>query len=115
MDKELKKKYREAFENKKLSMGILGIKNITTGKIFVKASLNADAWINKSKFVLKMGQFENADLQTDWKNSGEDNFAFIMLDKLEENDSPFHDYKKELTKLEAEVLANLTEQKIEMY
>lgn len=115
MDKELKKKYREDFENKKTSMGILIIKNIESGKIFPKATLNAEAWINKSKFVLRLGQFENAELQADWNTLGEDQFTFEILDRLEEDDSPFYDYKKELSKLEEACIANLKAQQTNFY
>lgn len=48
MDKQIKKKYREEFENKKLVMGILAIRNRQNGKIFLKATLNAEGSLKPS-------------------------------------------------------------------
>lgn len=115
MDKNIKKKYREAFENKKQKMGIVAIKNLTSDKIYVKASLNTEAWMNKAKFSLKSGQFDHLVLQTDWKNLGADKFEFILINELEESDDPFVDYKKELEKLAKETLEKLYQQQVSIY
>lgn len=115
MDKEIKKKYREEFENKKLAMGILALKNNQNGKVFLKPTLNAEAWINKTKFMLKNGQFGNVDLQYDWTSMGEDCFSFELLDILKETENPFFDYQKELNKMRQMRYESLLERNIEHY
>ena len=101
MDKEQKKLMREAFDNRKVSMGVLSIRNLETNKTFIKSTINAEAWENKTKFILKMGQFENAELQADWNRLGEDQFQFEMIEELEENENQYFNYQKELQKMEA--------------
>ncbi|RQO65987.1 LuxR family transcriptional regulator [Pedobacter sp. KBW06] len=115
MDKQVKKKYREDFENKKVVMGILAIRNSQNGKVFLKPTLNAEAWINKTKFMLKHGQFENTELQYDWNTFGEDLFSFEMLEVLRENENPFFDHQKELSKMKQAVSESLLKRKIEHY
>lgn len=115
MDKQVKKKYREEFENKKVVMGILAIKNNQNGKIFLKPTRNAEAWINKTRFMLKNGQFENAELQYDWTLLGEDRFSFEMFEVLKENKDPFFDHQKELSKMKQGVYESLLKRKIENY
>ena len=115
MDKNIKKKYREAFENKKPKMGIVAIKNLTSDKIYVKASLNTEAWVNKAKFSLKSGQFDHLVLQTDWNSLGADKFEFILMNELKESDDPFVDYKKELEKLAKETLEKLSQEQVSIY
>jgi len=115
MDKQVKKKYREEFQNKKVTMGILAIRNSQNGKILLKPTLNAEAWINKAKFMLKNGQFENTELQYEWITSGEDLFSFEMLEVLKENENPFFDHQKELSKMKQAVYESLLKRKIEHY
>ena len=115
MDKQVKKKYREEFENKKVAMGILAITNSQNGKIFLKPTLNAEAWINRTRFILKNGQFENSELQCDWTTFGEDLFSFEMIEVLEENENPFFNYRKELSKMEQTVFESLAKRNIEHY
>lgn len=115
MDKQVKKKYREEFENKKVAMGILAIRNSQNGKIFLKPTLNAEAWINKAKFMLKNGQFENTELQHEWTTLGEDRFNFEMLEVLKENENPFFDHQKELGKMNHTVYESLLKRKIKHY
>jgi len=115
MDKHAKKKYREEFENKKVAMGILAITNSQNGKIFLKPTLNAEAWINRTRFMLKNGQFENTELQSDWTILGDDRFSFEMIEVLKENKDPFFDYRKELSKMKQAVYESLLKRKIEQY
>lgn len=115
MDKQAKKKYREEFENKKVAMGILAVRNKQNGKIFLKPTLNKEAWINKAKFMLKNGQFENTKLQYEWITLGEDLFSFEMLEVLKENENPFFDYQKELSKMKQVLYESLLKKNIEHY
>jgi hypothetical protein len=111
----VKKKCREEFENKKVAMGILALKNCENGKIFLKPTLNAEAWINKAKFMLNNGQFENVDLQYEWTIMGEDRFTFEMLEVLKENDSPFFNHQKALVKMKEAICESLVERRIIHY
>jgi len=115
MDKQVKRKCREEFENKRVEMGILAIINRENRKIFLKPTINAEAWINKTKFMLNNGQFENVDLQYEWTTMGEDRFSFEMLEVLNENDNPFFNYHKELGKMKQAMYESLFEKKIIHY
>lgn len=115
MDKQQKKLMREAFNNRKVSMGVFSIRNLETDKTFIKSTMNAEAWENKAKFILKMGQFENAELQADWKQLGENRFQFEMIEELEENENPYFDYQKELQKMEARIRESYSKNEKNMY
>lgn len=115
MDKLQKKQYREAFENKKVKMGIMGVRNLVSGTLYIKPTLNAEAWINKTKFILKMGQFDHPALQSDWTAMGEAHFEFCLLATLKESDSPFFDPGKELKKLEQTLIESLNGEAVKRY
>lgn len=94
--KEIKRQYKQTIQ----PMGIYQIKNLANGKIFIGNSKNLNAVFNSSRLQLKTGTFINRDLQHDFIESGEANFSFDVLDRLEPKDDLKYDYTDDLKLLE---------------
>lgn len=103
---ELKKQYKQTA----VPMGIYKITNLTNGKFFIGQSKNLPGRINRHKFALKFGSEEIADLQSDFRKYGEENFTFEILDYLKPKDEPGYDYTEDL-----ECLLQLWLEKLQPY
>ena len=101
--KELTNKYKETIQ----PMGIYQIKNIINGKIFIGRAKNIRGIINSNKFQLINGLHKNKDMQKDFKEVGETDFTFEVLDYLKPNDDIGYDYTEELKILESMWLEKL--------
>jgi hypothetical protein len=96
--RELIKEYKSALR----PMGIVQVKNLRSGRVYLTASANTPGTINSIRFQLKMGSFlPSADLAKDWKEMGEKSFVVEVLDELKPVDDPVHDYAADLKELEA--------------
>jgi group I intron endonuclease len=94
--KELKAIYKEM----KFKTGVFQIRNIVNNKIYVGSSTDLVAIWNSSKFQLNFGNHSNAELQKEWKEFGESNFVYEILDEIKQDDTKKTDYSKELKQLE---------------
>ena len=94
--KTLKKEYQQGHT----PMGVFQIRNLVNDKVFVGSSLNLPGIINRHKFALGAGGHQNKALQADWREFGEDKFAFEILDELTPVSDPQHDYREDLAFLE---------------
>jgi hypothetical protein len=95
--KELKNKYKQTLTQ----MGVYRIKNSVNGKIFIGSALNLPGKLNSLKFQLEHGSFPFSELQKDYKELGEKNFVFEMLDELEpKEEDPAYNYSRDLKALE---------------
>ncbi len=84
-----------------LPMGIVQVKNINSGRVYITASANTTGTINRIRFQLKMGAFlPSPALVRDWKELGEQGFLIEVLDELQPVDDPDHDYQDDLKTLE---------------
>ncbi len=102
--KDLKREYKETGQ----LAGIYQVRNKVNGKIFVKASPNIPAAFNSIKFQLKLGSgFFDASFNREWKEFGEENFEFSVLEELKPSDNEFFDEKAELAKLEEKWIGKL--------
>ena len=82
-------------------MGIVQVKNIKNGRVYITASSNTTGTINRIRFQLKMGAFPlSPALAQDWKELGEECFLINVLDELKPVDDPAHDYQNDLKTLE---------------
>lgn len=81
-------------------MGIFQIRNLTNEKVFVAGGLDLPGIMNRHRFQLTRGIHQNAKLQTEWNQSGSENFAFEILDQLEPYQGSSHDYREDLLSLE---------------
>lgn len=94
--KELKKNYKQT----KQPMGIYIVKNLINNKILIGSSKNLPGRINRFRFGLKYGTESNRELLVDYKQAGEENFSFDILDELKPNSDPDYDYTEDLKVLE---------------
>lgn len=93
---ELKRQYKQTLP----PMGIYKIENLVNGKILIGSSKNLRGKANSYSFQLKQGTLINRELQRDYTQLGEENFAFAVVDFLEPKDGPEHDYTDDLAALE---------------
>ncbi|CAN5253346.1 GIY-YIG nuclease family protein [soil metagenome] len=99
--KELKLEYKETPR----PIGVYRIRNLTNEKIFVGSSVNLVGIFNRYRSQLIAGNHPNKALQADWNELGAENFAFEVLEEL--NERADLDTKKELEFLEDLWLENL--------
>jgi hypothetical protein len=96
--KELIKEYKNSVQ----PMGIVQVKNITNGRVYITASANTTGTINSIRFQLKMGSFfPSSALAKDWNEMGEQSFVFEVIEVLKPVDDLAHDYRDDLKALEA--------------
>ena len=63
-------------------VGVYQIKNIVSGKKFVNISPDLPVTYNRLDFLLKIGAYENRELQEDYNRYGGDKFCFEVLDYI---------------------------------
>ena len=93
---ELKRQYKES----KTQAGIFQVKNTVNGKVFLGSSTNLHGPLNKHRFMLKINNHDNKQLQKDWNELGADAITFEILEVVEEKDEPTFSLADELTLLE---------------
>ncbi len=93
--KKLKKEFMEKFN----PPGIFIIKNNINSKVFIGGSLNVNAFIKRHKAELKIGSHRNKKLQKDYKEFGDENFTFDVLESIEQNKDPLFDYNDDVAVL----------------
>lgn len=102
-----RKEIKEEYKQQKHKMGVYQIKNISNGKIFIGSSLDLIAIWNRQKMQLKFGNHPNTALQQEWKEYGEENFAYEILSELKQDDAKEINYPRELKALEEIYLEEL--------
>jgi hypothetical protein len=70
------------YKERRRPMGIFQVRNLANGKVFVGASPDLPAMLNRQRAQLRMGAHPNRVLQDDWTNQGGEAFAFEILDTL---------------------------------
>jgi len=80
-------------------MGTFQIRNTLNGKIYIGSSPDLIAIWHAQKLQLDMGIHQNSNLQKEWDESGSENFAYEILEEIEQTDESA-DYKKEIKILE---------------
>jgi hypothetical protein len=104
MDKKEKiKAYKQTIQ----PMGIYQITNTTNGKIFLGSAKDLRAKLNSQKFQLQNGVHPIRGMQSDFTAVGEEAFSFEVLDYLEPQTDPTHDYTEDLNILKEMWLAKL--------
>ncbi|MBN2008581.1 metalloregulator ArsR/SmtB family transcription factor [candidate division KSB1 bacterium] len=86
MSTDNKKQLKEQYKEMKIPKGILKIENTANGKVFLVATNNLLAAINRQRATLKLNSNRNVELQNDWNTFGAEQFTFEILDQLEESD-----------------------------
>lgn len=95
--KEIKRAYKQLLPD----MGVYQVKNLASGKIYVSRAMDLNGRLNSEKFQLKNKMHMNRELQKDFDDLGEENFAFEVLDRLRPKEGAGLDHGQELKELEA--------------
>ena len=102
MDRNQRKALIEAYKLAFPPMGVFSITNRANGKMLIDQSTNVTAAFNRHRTELRLGTHRNKALMEDWRTYGEANFAFDVLQPIEERPDPGFNYNAEL----ASALAN---------
>lgn len=90
--RELTRRYKESLP----PMGVYVIRNLATGRVFVRGSLNLDGAMNRDRFELGMRQHRHRGLMDEWLRHGAENFRFEVIDRIKPREDPAFDYRAEL-------------------
>lgn len=93
--RELTKQYKASLP----PMGVYVIRNLVNQRVYIGASLNVDAAMNRHRFELNLNGHRNRELLRDWQQVGADNMCFEVIDLIKQQDDPAFDYKVELTSM----------------
>lgn len=97
MDKLSRRDLINEYKQTKLDMGVLGIKNKQTGRIYIAFGSNLPGKMNSLRFQLSTGSSMNKRLQAEWKAQGEADFEFSVLELLDyDKEGLKTDYTEEL-------------------
>lgn len=111
-----KKESISEYKTRKFNAGLFQIKNLSTGKVFIKQSPDLERAYNSDRFQLKAGMHSNVALQQDWNMLGETAFDFSILDEYNAKDditpAQLNNELAELLKLHK---AELTAEHIALY
>lgn len=98
MNIKRRKELLESWKNRHPEMGVISIRCRTTDDLFLTASTDTPAMINRILFQLSAGNCPNKRLQELWEKYGEDAFELQVMKRLEYDD-PEEDHKDELETL----------------
>lgn len=101
MDEKRRKQLLQDYKYRKAEMGIVYFKCTSTGDVFLEASKDTKASINKGSFQIKANLHLNHELQKLWNEYGSDNFEIGVLEVLpyDKDDENKIDYTEELEAL----------------
>ena len=104
--KQMKKNYQQTPR----AIGVFLIRNNLNDKVFLAAGVDLNGLINRHRFQLTNGSHTNKQLQADWNELGDNNFAFEIVDEL----SPQTDAEVDL-RAEVEFLEKLWLEKLQPF
>lgn len=102
-----KKELKDQYKQMKFPAGVFQVRNTRNNKIFVEGSVNLDAIWNRHRVQLNFGSHPNEELQKDWKEMGESNFVFEIIDTIDQEKEEIRDLGKEVKLLEAMYIGEL--------
>lgn len=105
MDKQRKKELVEQYNQIKIYMGVIQIKNKTNGRIYITSSPNLKNQWMRLKGHFESNMFENSQMQKDWNELGEDSFEFEILEQKDTQD--IADKRWELKQMEKKWIEEL--------
>ncbi len=100
MENSLKQRLKQEAKEHKNTMGVLAVKNTINGRVYIQGAINLEALVNKIKFLLKLGQFSNVEVQKDWNENGEQAFVFEHIVVTEPKENRYTNYREEVSKAE---------------
>lgn len=81
-------------------MGVYQVRNIVNGKVWVNSSLNLPGSFNGDRAKLGGAHHKSLKLIAAWKEFGEENFVWEILEEVFPRSEPGYDYKADLEFLE---------------
>jgi hypothetical protein len=94
-NRERKNRYKQTF----VPPGVFVIRNTANHRVYLGASPNPQAAMNRHRFELTMRGHRNRQLQADWVADGAQAFCFEVLDQIRQSEQPDFDYVAELAAL----------------
>jgi hypothetical protein len=89
MRREDRKAAIGAYKERKSVAGIYALRCVATGEIWVSQASNVQTVQNRIWFTLKQGNSPRQGLQKAWRDHGEENLTFEVLETLADEESPF--------------------------
>lgn len=80
-------------------MGVYAVRNLANGRVFVGASMNVEAAMNRHRFELNLNTHRQPELLRDWRQFGADQMRFEVLDIVKQREDPTFDYRAELASM----------------
>lgn len=96
MDKNRQRELKLAYRLSRPPMGIYAIRNSANGKLYLDRSTNLTGSLNRHRLELKLGTHRNPAMMQDWRQYGEAQFAFEILEQLKDSPEPDFNYAAEL-------------------
>jgi hypothetical protein len=84
-----KKAATAAYKERKTTAGIYAVRCTASGQIWVGQAQNLETVQNRIWFSLRMSNNTHRELQKVWSVHGGDHFTFEVLERLEEEESPY--------------------------
>ena len=104
-----KKALKDAYKQKKPTMGVFQILNKINGKRLIEAANDIPAKWNRYQTELRFGSHRNTNFQKDWNEHGKENFEFSILSELEIKEGETINVGQELKTLKEMVLDEIGE------
>lgn len=98
MNSERKKELRDAYKNRVPQMGVVSLRCVATGDVFLGLAGDVPAEFNSLRAKLTGGIHPNRELQALWAAHGEAGFELTVAQELEVDD-PNGDYRQDLETL----------------
>lgn len=105
-----KKQLKLEYKMNPRPMGVYQIRNLVNGKVYVNGSMNLTGSQNGYRQYLAMNAQSMSGVQAEWKEYGEENFVFEVLETLDINELPQDMWRAAVDEMEARWL-----QKIQPY
>lgn len=103
MDIKRKKELILEWKNRHPEMGVVSVRCIETGNVFLGVTNDTSTWFNRHRFQLNAKNHRNKPLQELWKKYGESGFECSVL-KILKYDDPAEDQTEKLNELLDECL-----------
>ena len=102
-----KKEWKQAYKEMNFRKGVFQLRNKRNNKVFIGSSMDLDRAWNSLRVQLQTGNHFNEQLQRDWQEQGESDFAYEIVEVMKENNDPAVDVKQEVKTLEKLVMMEL--------
>lgn len=97
-----KRELKEQYKQTRPRMGLFMVRSKASGKCFVEATQDLRSRLNSTKVKLNAAMHPNRELQEEWRERGEEDFTFEVLETLEyDQDATKTDYTDDLELLKA--------------